>query len=144
MSLEENILPLIPQRSPFVMIGKLLHSDEKLTRTSFVVIEENIFVENGEFREPGLIENIAQTAAAGAGYISRLENKPVSVGYISAIKNLEIFALPKINDELITEIIIEDQVFDFTIIAGRIWCNKTLMAQCEMRIFISNESQTSG
>ncbi len=126
------------------MIGKLLHSDEKITRTSFLVTEDNIFVENCEFREPGLIETIAQTAAARAGYISSMENKPVSVGYIGAIKNLEIFALPKINDELITEVIIEDRVFDVTIISGRIWCNEILMAQCEMKIFISNESQTSG
>jgi predicted hotdog family 3-hydroxylacyl-ACP dehydratase len=64
MSFEENVLNLIPQKPPFVMIGRLLHWDEKLTRTSFLVNDDNVFVEDGEFREPGLIENIAQTAAA--------------------------------------------------------------------------------
>lgn len=136
MILEEDILLLIPQRPPFVMIGKLLCSDESITRTTFRVTEENIFVVNGRFREPGLMENIAQTAAARAGYISRMENQPVQVGYIGAVKNLEIGDLPKVNDELVTEIKIKDHVFDVTVISGKVWCNEIIVAQCEMKIFI--------
>ncbi len=141
MDVEENILNLIPQSQPFVMVSKLLFSDKKFTRTSFIISEDNVFVENGEFREPGLIENIAQTAAAGAGYRARSTNKTPALGYIGAIKNLEIFSLPKINDELITEIIIEDKVFDVTLISGRSWCNEVLIARCEMKIFLHSESQ---
>jgi 3-hydroxymyristoyl/3-hydroxydecanoyl-(acyl carrier protein) dehydratase len=136
MILEEDILPLIPQRPPFVMISKLLYSDESITRTSFLVTEENIFVEKGRFREPGLMENIAQTAAARAGYIARSGNLPVQVGYIGAVKNLEIAGLPQTGDELVTEITIKDQVFDVTIISGKVWCRETMVAQCEMKIFI--------
>jgi hypothetical protein len=136
MILEEDILPLIPQRPPFVMISKLLYSDERVTRTSFLVTEENIFVEKGLFREPGLMENIAQTAAARAGYIARSGNLPVQVGYIGAVKNLEIDGLPGTGDELVTEIMIKDQVFDVTIISGKVWCGDSLVAQCEMKIFI--------
>ncbi|HTI07825.1 MAG TPA: hypothetical protein VL832_04685 [Puia sp.] len=136
MILEEDILPLIPQRPPFVMIHKLLSSDEHSTRTSFLVTEENIFVEKGLFREPGLMENIAQTAAARAGYLARKNNLPVQVGYIGAVKNLEIAGLPETGDELITEIKIKDQVFDVTIISGTVWCRDTLIAECEMKIFI--------
>ena len=136
MILEENIQALIPQRPPFVMIDKLLYSGETITRTSFLITEENIFTENGEFCEAGLMENIAQTAAARAGYISRLENKPVSAGYIVAVKNLEILAMPKVNDELITEIKIENQVFDFMVISGCVYCKDKLVATCEMKIFV--------
>ena len=95
----ENILSLIPQKPPFVMIGQLLHSDEMITRSRFRVTAENIFTINGRFTEAGLLENIAQTAAARAGYIAQLEHKPVEIGYIGAVKNLEIFELPKTNDE---------------------------------------------
>lgn len=136
MAPEEDILFLIPQRPPFVMIDKLLYSDETITRTSFLITEENIFIENGEFCEAGLMENIAQSAAARAGYIAGLENKPVSAGYIGAVKNLEITALPKINDELITEIKIENQVFEFILISGRVCCKDKLIATCEMKIFV--------
>jgi predicted hotdog family 3-hydroxylacyl-ACP dehydratase len=136
MILEEDILPLIPQKPPFVMIGQLLYSDENTTRTAFRVTEENIFVENGRLREPGLMENIAQTAAARAGYIARMANLPVLVGYIGAVKNLEFGDLPATGDEIITEIKIKDQVFDVTIISGKVWCKEAIVAQCEMKIFI--------
>src|SRR5690349_15285664 len=99
-----DILSLIPQRPPFVMVGALIHYDEKVTRTSFTIREDNILVENGRFTEPGLVENIAQTAAARAGYISISENMPVQVGYIGSVKDLKIYDLPIVNDELETEI----------------------------------------
>ena len=137
MALEKDIQSLIPQRPPFVMIDKLLSVGEAFIRTGLNIKSDNIFVEDGEFKEPGLVENIAQTAAARAGYISRTENKPVLVGYIGAVKNLEIFSLPKTGDELITEISIENQIFDVTIITGKITCNETVLAQCKIKIYIN-------
>ena len=133
----ENIEILIPQRPPFVMIDKLLEVTETATTTGFTILNDNIFVQDGIFKEPGLVENIAQTAAARAGYVSKTENKPVLVGYIGAVNNLQIFLLPKTGDELITEIAIENQIFDVTLISGKITCNKQLIAQCNMKIFIS-------
>lgn len=138
MNLEENILQFIPQRHPFVMIDNLLFADEKITRTNFTVSAENIFYENDAFTEAGLLENIAQTAAAAAGYKAIMQNKPVSVGYIAAVKNFEIFFLPKINNELITEIVTTDHVLNVTVISGKVLCNGQLAAQCEMKIFINS------
>ena len=135
-----DILSLIPQRPPFVMVGALVHYNERVTRTSFTIREDNILVENGRFTEPGLVENIAQTAAARAGYISISENKPVQVGYIGSVKDLKIYGLPIINDELETEITMENQVFDVSVIKGKTWCRKVLVAECEMKIFISKQS----
>jgi predicted hotdog family 3-hydroxylacyl-ACP dehydratase len=107
------------------------------------VREDNIFAVNGEFREPGLLENIAQTAAARAGYIAQQENKPSPIGFIGAVKNFEVFYLPKINDIIETEITIMHQIFDATIITGRVWCKELLLAQCEMKIFIRQINQPS-
>lgn len=134
---QEHIQSLIPQKPPFVMIDQLTGFDEKYTRTAFQVREDNIFVVNGELREPGLVENIAQTAAARAGYISQQDSKPVLVGYIGAIKDLQVFDLPRTGDILETEISIENQVFDATLILGKIKCHGVILAQCEMKIFIS-------
>lgn len=137
MIIENNIFPLIPQRPPFVMIDKLIYSNEKSTCSGFVIPAGSLFVENGIFSVPGLVENIAQTAAARAGYFARQESVPIPIGYIAAIKNLEIFNLPVVNDHLETEITIENQVFDVTIISGRVKCKNILIAQCEMKIFIN-------
>jgi len=133
----ENIIDLVPQKPPFVMVDKLLNFSETTTVTGLTIKADNIFVEHGLFREPGLVENIAQTAAARAGYISRLENKPVRVGYIGAINELRVFSLPKTGDELKTEIAIENQVFNVTLISGKITCNNEIIAQCKMKIFIN-------
>lgn len=133
----EDILLLIPQRPPFVMVDKLVSCDENSTQTTFRVNEENVLVVNGEFSEAGLMENIAQTAAARAGFLAMMQNKPVAVGYISMVKNLEIFELPKINDELVTEVKIENQVLDMTVISGTVRRDGKVMAQCEMNIIVS-------
>jgi len=133
----EDILLLIPQRPPFVMVDKLVSCDGNSTQTAFRVNEENVLVVNGEFSEAGLMENIAQTAAARAGYLAMMQNIPVTVGYISMVKNLEIFELPKINDELVTEVKIENQVLDMTVISGTVRRDGNVMAQCEMNIIVS-------
>jgi len=137
---KENIQSLIPQRPPFVMVDELIYSDEKSSRTSLLITDDNLFVVNGELREPGLLENIAQTAAARAGHDALHENKPVKVGYIGAVKNFEVFKLPVLNDRIETEITVEDQVFGATLITGITKCNDELIARCEMKIFITKQS----
>ena len=133
----ENFQSLIPQKPPFVMVDKLFSVTETTTTTGFTIQADNIFVKDGVFKEPGLVENIAQTAAASAGYVSHTQNKPILVGYIGAVNNLQVFALPETGDELITEITTENQIFDVTLISGKITCNGQLIAQCKMKIFIN-------
>jgi len=137
MDVSNDILAFIPQRPPFVMIGTLMFADEKTATTKFTITAENIFCENGFFSEAGLLENIAQTMAAGTGYSAQKENKPVSVGYIGAVKNFEVFFLPKINDELFTEIVVTDEIFNMKNIKGKIMCDHLPVAACEMKIFIN-------
>ncbi len=137
MTAINDIQSLIPQKPPFVMVDKLFSVTETVTTTGFCIKADNIFLQDGMFKEPGLVENIAQTAAASAGYVSYTENKPVLVGYIGAVNNLQVFALPKTGDELITEITTENQIFDVTLISGKITCNGQLIAQCKMKIFIN-------
>ena len=134
-----EILSYIPQRPPFVMVDRIVYSGEKTTRSLFKITSDNIFVEGGILKEPGLVENIAQTAAARAGYIAREENKPVRLGFIGGIRNLEIFGYPEVNSEIETEITIENQIFDVSVISGKITSNDSIIATCEMKIFIINQ-----
>ncbi|MCK9616491.1 MAG: hydroxymyristoyl-ACP dehydratase [Lentimicrobiaceae bacterium] len=135
-----DLLRLIPQRPPMVMIDKLRSCENKVTITALTPQADNLFAENGLFTEPGLIENIAQTAAAGVGYrVSRdaTEGKTeIPLGFIGAVKNLKIYFLPKLGDEIITTVTIEHEVLDATIINGTIRCGGQLVAECEMKIFL--------
>jgi predicted hotdog family 3-hydroxylacyl-ACP dehydratase len=122
------------------MVDALVFCEGNTTRTSFKIREDNIFLENGILSEAALIENIAQTAAARAGWVSKKEDQPAPIGYIGAVQQLEIFSLPKLNDELETETIVKNQIFNITVITGRVSCNGNVLAQCEMKIFITNQS----
>jgi hypothetical protein len=88
-----------------------------------------------------MLENIAQTAAARVGYIVQKEKKPAPMGYIGAVKNFEVYYLPKVNEELETEITITNQIFDITVITGIVTCNDKVAARCEMKIFITNDKK---
>src|ERR1700744_581924 len=98
-----DITRLLPQGPPFIMVDQLLYVDEHTARTSFRVRADNPLVDNGTFTAAGLMENIAQTAAAGAGYAAHSSNGEVRTGYIVSVSNLEIKALPIVDDELTTE-----------------------------------------
>ena len=135
----QNILELIPQASPFVMVDTLLYTDETTSRSAFIINADNCMVDKGYFTEGGLLENIAQTAAARAGYTAKAENKPVSEGFIGAVKDFEVFFLPKVGQELITEIRIENQFFNVNVITGNVHCNNELTARCEMKVFLNTE-----
>ena len=54
-----DILDILPQQQPFVMIDKLLLFDEKKTVTELAVRSDNLFFDQGRLSESGLVENIA-------------------------------------------------------------------------------------
>lgn len=135
---KNEILEYIPQRPPIVMVDSLISIDEKTTLSEFTITDENIFVENNKLREPGLIENIAQSAALGVGYVCKQNNTPVPIGFIGGIKNLIVSELPGVGDTLTTEITVDYKVFEATLITGKIFVDTKLMAQLEMKIFLKN------
>ena len=137
---KQHIQSILPQHPPMVMVDELLYSNETTTRCRFKIEADNIFTEEGVLREPGMVENIAQTAAAGVGFTAQQNNQGAPVGYIGAIKDLEIFMLPKIGDSIETEVEVMNRVFDVTLVNGNIYCNDQLAVRCEMKIFISKQS----
>jgi predicted hotdog family 3-hydroxylacyl-ACP dehydratase len=117
------------------MIDQLISCDENCSVTTFLIEPGNILVNDGELTEAGIIENIAQTAAAGLGYITLHGNEAIFIAYIAAVNDLEIFALPKTGDIIETRVTIKTKVFDVVIISGSIKCKEALIAECEMKIF---------
>ena len=135
-----KITDLIPQRDPIIMVDRIISANDTLTVTSFRIEESNIFCSEGYFQEPGLIENIAQSAAAGAGYEKMKNEMGFSTGYIGGIKNLEVFKLPEVGAEIETTVEVIHTVFNVKIVNGEV--RKTdgiLCARCEMKIFLSEE-----
>ena len=133
----DNITAYIPQRTPIVMISGILEVKDNITRTGLQIAADNLFVEDGMLQSPGLLENMAQTAAARVGYIAQQENTPVPIGFIGAVKDFEVFELPPAGSFIETTTEIQTQVFNATMVAAKVTLNGKLMAQCELKIFIN-------
>ena len=131
-----NIIDLIPQRPPMVMIDQLELCTIDITITNFTIKADNIFCKDGLFNEPGLIENIAQTAAARAGYIAKQKNEEPVVGFIGSVKRLKINALPKVGSQITTSVESLHDIGNVSIVKGVIKQNNEVIAECEMNIFL--------
>lgn len=133
---KQNILNYIPQREPICLVHSIYECSEQGGKTGFVVEANHFFVNNNQLSEAGIIENLAQSCAAHAGYICSLRNLPPKIGFIANIKDLKILSLPPVNSELITEIKLKAYVMNVTLVVATSTCNGQPVAECEMKIFI--------
>ena len=134
---EDTIGQYIPQKPPVIMIGRLVSVTDTKTVTSLLIRDDNLFCSEGFFREPGLIENMAQTAAAGVGYVAKSAGKEPPVGFIGGLKNLRIFELPPSGSEIRTEVTLAHEVFDATVVNGEVFFQERCIASCELKIFLT-------
>ena len=119
-----------------VMIDRLVEVSDQATVTAFTIRPDNVFCENGHFREPGLIENMAQTAAAGVGSKPGVEKGKAPMGFIGGIRNLKVNMLPAVGQEIITRVSLLHQVFDATIVNSEVSLDGQVIASCELKIFL--------
>jgi len=141
-----DIQNYLPHRAPMLMVDLILDIDANFVETIFLIKEDNIFVENNVFIEAGLIENTAQTCSAivGKKYFfdeDGTENENVNViGFISALKNVKIHALPKVGDTIITkaDLVSKFAGDDYTLCTMN--CKSSvedqLLLECEINLFI--------
>ncbi len=136
---DNNILKLIPQREPIVLVDKFgdLYADG--ASSALTIRKNNIFLHNGYLREPGLIEHVAQSAAAFAGYEPFLHNLPPRLGYIGEIKRCHIYQLPKVGQELNTDLKILAKVGNITLLGAQVKVNGQQVMECQMKIFLKDE-----
>lgn len=132
----DSILDLIPQRAPIVMVDEFLGIDNNVSRTRFTVKEENIFVDDNQLSECGLIEHIAQSAAARVGFIFKSKQQPIPIGYIGSVNNFELNKLPPVGDDISTTIEIIQEVFNITLIKASCCIGDEEIASCKMKIFL--------
>lgn len=126
----------IPQAPPFEMIDELVSATVAETRTQFTVREGHLFVEEGCFTEPGLIENMAQTAAAGTGWLAGQEGKPAPVGFIGAVKNFEVSRLPAVGETITSVVVMQHQVMNAHIVQASVMLRDKEIARAEFKIFL--------
>lgn len=135
-----DILKYIPQRKPVVMVHELLEASDDHVVTQLAIEPDNVFLSSGKFAEPGMVENIAQSAAVHVGYQCSLKKLPIPIGYIAAVKDLKINLLPKQNSVIRTSVKVINKVLDITVVEGKIEFEGNVLCSCEMRIFAKIQS----
>ena len=119
-----------------VMVDTLWHADKQRIVSGLTIIPELIFVENEVFREPGLLENVAQTAALGAGYGFRQSGQEVRIGFIGSYKDIHIIHLPGIGEELRTTLSVKHEIWNCTSYDAVVESNGQCIAHMEIKLFI--------
>ena len=132
-----DVHELLPQQEPFVMIGTLVKFDMTRTVTELTIPADNLFVDNGYFSASGLIENIAQTCAARIGYVNKyILLKGIQLGFIGAIRNLQVNELPKVGDTITTTVDVLEEVFGMTLANAVVTCGDMVLVTSEMKIAV--------
>ena len=133
-----DIKKLIPQRSPIIMVDELLCVNGEEVTCQLTVRQDNFFIDDdGLMAEPGLIEHIAQSASAFAGYrdVEAGATEP-PVGYIGEVKNFHLYKRPNVGDILTTTITMGPEVEGITIIRGETKIGEETIADTQMKIFV--------
>ena len=135
MNALNNILELLPQRPPFVMVDRLEAYSETQTTCSLTIREDNVFLETDTFAEAGLVEHIAQTCAARLGYYNRyVLGSGVRLGFIGEVKNLSIVRLPRLGETISTTITVVQEVFDVTVVSAEVRVGEDVIASTRLKI----------
>jgi len=139
-----DVIGLIPQKPPMVMVDRLYECEDGKAITGFTITKENILVRDGFLSEAGLIENMAQSSALMTGWLAKEKagGEPgLEAGVIGGIKDFRLYFLPAAGSDILTEIIIAHRIGNATIVNGKITSGNKISAECELKIFISAESQ---
>lgn len=136
----DELLELIPQRQPVVMVDRFFGMDETGSYTGLTVEASNLFCCDGVLDECGVTEHIAQSAAVRVGYLYRCKGEPVPVGFIGSVNKMTYHTLPAVGEELHTVIKVEQEIFDITLISARVEAGGRLIAEGQLKIYLKQEA----
>lgn len=132
---EIDVLELLPQRPPFVMVDNLTDYSETQSSCCLTIRSDNVFLEKGCLQAAGLIEHIAQTCAARLGYFNCYVQKTgVRLGFIGEVKDLSILRLPREGEMIETTITVVQEIFDVTLVAAEVRVGEEVIATTRLKI----------
>lgn len=136
----DEVVSLIPQRAPFVMVDCFYGMDENGSYTGLTIEESNLFFHDGIFDECGITEHIAQSGAVRIGYLCSVHKESIPVGFIGSVDKMNFYSLPKASDELHTILKVEQDIFDITLVSASVYIKDRLIAEGYLKIFLKKES----
>ncbi len=134
-----DVCDILPQREPFVMVGRIVHFGMGTTTSETLVREDNIFVEDGFFSPCGIMENIAQTCASRIGiYNKYVLGHDVQIGYIGAIRDCSFTGEVLAGSLLTTRIDVLEEVFGMTLASATVECGGRKIASANLKLAVKD------
>jgi len=157
----DDIKRFLPQREPMLMLDSFsinagtietigthgtigTHETSAPPRTapteadaSLHVLADNLFFAGGRFMEAGIVEHIAQTAAALAGYNAALQREAAPLAMLGEVRQLRLYFLPSVGDVLQTHIRIVTEVMGVTLLEAVTTREGRQVAECRMKIGVA-------
>lgn len=129
-----DILSLIPQRPPFVMVDKLVSCSLDDATTELTVRQDNLLVDDDKFSTTGLMENMAQSCAARLGWLNTHNGKGVQIGVIGEVRNCKFLRSPSVGECLTTHIHIIEDLGVITLAYASVMVGDEEVASCRMKL----------
>ena len=135
-----DIHDLLPHQEPFVMVGSMVQFDGVRMVCEMNIKADNLFVEDNCFSASGMIENIAQTCAVRLGYVNKyIFGKDVQIGFIGALRNMEVFGLAEVGQTITTLVDVREEVFGMTLASAVVRQGDRILMTTEMKIAVKEQ-----
>lgn len=137
---KERIVDLIPQRSPFIFVDSFYGEKGGEFCCGFTPNDRTLFTKMGYMYEAGIVENMAQSAAASTGWSYRERGDSVPVGYIGAVSDFELYKLPNVGIEIKTFVRFCGEFGGISLVETESRQGDDLIAKGKLKIFINENS----
>ena len=139
----EDIKQLIPQRFPLMMVDEFEPGDENSATTALTIRKDNYFLlPDGTMSETGIIEHMAQSCSALAGYNARFLQKEgcdnAPIGLLGEVKHFESQRRVKVGQELHTTIHFDITLGSVTIARAESTVDGEVVATSQLKIFMQS------
>lgn len=133
-----DIKELIPQREPILLVDRLLKAEESRGETDYCVKSGHFLLEKDTLPDVALVEHIAQSASALAGYRAKMtENTGTPpTGYIGEIKDFHCYRCPHVGERLVTKVVYGPEVGSIAVVNGETYVGDEKIADTQLKLFI--------
>lgn len=133
---DTDIRELIPQRDPICMVDRLLRVEGDVAETCFTVRADNFFLDDdGLLAETGVMEHIAQSASAYAGWRARQRGAQTApLGFIGEVKKYRCYRRPAVDEELQTTITLLTEFDGILVIGAETRVADDVVAETQMKV----------
>ncbi len=135
----EDIKLLIPQRYPMMMVSTFEATGDESAATTLTISKDNYFLLPGDdMSETGLIEHIAQSASALAGFkaLQTADSEAAPVGLIGEVKHFTCHRRARRGETVSTKVEFTFSFGSATLLRGESRVGDELIAEADMKIFL--------